>query len=234
MHRARFPIKFPPMHCIVTAGPTYEPLDEVRRLTNFSTGRLGTELANFLTAHGHQVTLFVGELATWPGERRAGTVKIFSSTRDLHAQLKAAGRRKVDAIFHAAAVSDFRFGRLFTRRADGRLEAFTPARKISTRGGHLLVELTPTPKIIAGLRGWFPDTCIVGWKFEADGARPDALRAAKKQLADCSTNACVANGPAYGPGFGLVTAAGRKHFATAEKLFAALETLAAGPRPPAR
>ena len=38
------------MRCIVTAGPTYEPLDEVRRLTNFSTGRLGIELANFLTA----------------------------------------------------------------------------------------------------------------------------------------------------------------------------------------
>jgi len=51
------------MNCIVTAGPTYEPLDDVRRLTNFSTGRLGTELANFLAArsqgdsaprhHGH-------------------------------------------------------------------------------------------------------------------------------------------------------------------------------------
>ena len=38
------------MNCIVTAGPTFEPLDDVRRLTNFSTGRLGTELANFLAA----------------------------------------------------------------------------------------------------------------------------------------------------------------------------------------
>jgi len=55
------------MNCIVTAGPTYEPLDDVRRLTNFSTGRLGTELAGFLTAHGHQVTLLIGELATWGG-----------------------------------------------------------------------------------------------------------------------------------------------------------------------
>jgi phosphopantothenoylcysteine decarboxylase/phosphopantothenate--cysteine ligase len=41
------------MNCIVTAGPTYEPLDDVRRLTNFSTGRLGTELANFLAARVH-------------------------------------------------------------------------------------------------------------------------------------------------------------------------------------
>ena len=52
------------MNCIVTAGPTFEPLDDVRRLTNFSTGKLGTELANFLTARGHKVTLLIGESAT--------------------------------------------------------------------------------------------------------------------------------------------------------------------------
>ena len=44
------------MNCIVTAGPTFEKLDQVRRLTNFSTGRLGTELANYLTDQGHTVT----------------------------------------------------------------------------------------------------------------------------------------------------------------------------------
>ena len=52
------------MNCIVTAGPTFEPLDEVRRLTNFSTGRLGMELANFLAARGHKVVLLIGETAT--------------------------------------------------------------------------------------------------------------------------------------------------------------------------
>jgi phosphopantothenoylcysteine decarboxylase/phosphopantothenate--cysteine ligase len=87
------------------------------------------------------------------------------------------------------------------------------------------VELVPTPKIIAELRGWFPQTKIVGWKFEADGGRADALRAAKKQIADCSTNFCVANGPAYGKGFSLVSAGGQKHFADAKKLFEVLEQL---------
>jgi hypothetical protein len=86
----------------------------------------------------------------------------------------------------------------------------------------LLAELVPTPKIIAELRGWFPKTTIVGWKFEADGRRADALRAARKQLADCATDACVANGPAYGKGFNLVTSHGKKHLADTEKLFAAL------------
>ncbi|HEY5041989.1 MAG TPA: phosphopantothenoylcysteine decarboxylase [Verrucomicrobiae bacterium] len=213
------------MNCIVTAGPTFEPLDDVRRLTNFSTGRLGTELANFLAARGHHVTLLVGEVATYAGEHRAQSVRTFSTTADLRAKLKSFSGKKVDAIFHAAAVGDFGFGKMFTRDAAGKLKPFTPSRKISTRGGNILVQLVPTPKIIAELRGWFPKTKITGWKFEADGGRADALRAARRQIADCSTDFCVANGPAYGKGFSLVSADGRKHFASAEKLFAALSSL---------
>jgi phosphopantothenoylcysteine synthetase/decarboxylase len=213
------------MKCIVTAGPTFEPLDDVRRLTNFSTGRLGTELANFLTAKGHQVTLLIGESATWPGERRAQSVKVFSSTRNLRAQLKALSAKKTDAIFHAAAVSDFTFGKMSTRDTAGNFQPFTPSKKISTRGGKLMVELVPTPKIIAELRRWYPKTKIIGWKFEADGRRATALRSARKQVADCATTACVANGPAYGSGFGLVTPRGKKHFADKAELFAALERM---------
>jgi len=213
------------MNCIVTAGPTFEPLDDVRRLTNFSTGRLGTELANFLTARGHRVTLLIGEAATWQGERRSQSVKTYSTTADLRAKLKSFSGKKVDAIFHAAAVSDFTFGKMFIRDAAGKLKPFTPSRKISTRDGSLFVELVPTPKIIAELRGWFPRTKIVGWKFEADGRRADALRAAKRQIADCATDFCVANGPAYGKGFGLVSMDGKKHFANAKNLFTALEKI---------
>ena len=213
------------MNCIVTAGPTFEPLDDVRRLTNFSTGRLGTELANFLAARGHKVTLFIGESATYAGARKASSVKTFSTTADLRAKLKSFSGKKVDAIFHAAAVSDFTFGKMFTRAAAGKLKPFQPSKKISTRGGNLFVELAPTPKILAELRGWFPKTKIVGWKFEADGARADALRAAEKQIADDATDFCVANGPAYGQGFNLVSAAAQKHFANDAKLFTALEKI---------
>ena len=213
------------MNCIVTAGPTFEPLDAVRRLTNFSTGRLGTELANFLAATGHHVTLLIGESATWPGERRAQKVKTFSSTADLRAQLKALARQKVDAIFHAAAVSDFGFGKVFAETKPGEFKVLAAAKKISTRQGCLLVELVPTPKIIAELRGWFPKTKIIGWKFEADGNRAVALRSARRQIADCSTDACVANGPAYGRGFSLVTSRGRQHFTDTAKLFPALEKI---------
>ena len=214
------------MNCLVTAGPTFEPLDEVRRLTNFSTGKLGTELANFLTARGHRVTLLISETATFKGECLARPAMTFSTTADLRRKLKSFSGKKVGAIFHAAAVSDFTFGKMFTRDAAGNLKAFKPTQKISTRGGNLFVELAPTPKIIAELRGWFPKTRIIGWKFEADGGRADALRSARKQIADCATDACVANGPAYGNGFCIVGADVRKkHFADAAALFTSLEKI---------
>ena len=214
------------MNCIVTAGPTYEPLDEVRRLTNFSTGRLGTDLANFLAARGHTVILLIGETATYVGERRAQRVETFTTTADLSRKLKAVSAKKVDAIFHSAAVSDFAFGKIFTPNESGKLAEIKSVNKIPTRPGKLLVELVATPKIIAGLRGWFPRTRIIGWKFEADGGRADALSAAKRQIAECSTDLCVANGPAYGEGFGLVARDGKAaHLASAPLLFEALEKL---------
>jgi len=222
------------MNCIVTAGPTYEPLDDVRRLTNFSTGRLGTELANFLAARGHQVALLIGDTATYAGPRRAQYVAVFSTTADLRKRLHALAAKQVDAIFHAAAVSDFTFGRMFTPNEAGKLAEIKSAKKISTQQGRLLVELVPTPKIIAELRGWFPRARIAGWKFEAEGARTSTLNAARQQLAGGSTDLCVVNGPAYGEGFGLVSREGRVlHLASAPLLFEALEEFLSPPRAPA-
>ena len=131
------------MNCIVTAGPTYEPLDDVRRLTNFSTGRLGTELANFLVARGHQVTLLISAQATYAGERRAQRVEVFTTTANLREKLQALSAKKVNAVFHTAAVSDFRFGRIQLQSPHGKLTEIK-SKKIPTGEGTLLVELVPT------------------------------------------------------------------------------------------
>jgi len=213
------------MNCIVTAGPTYEALDEVRRLTNFSTGRLGSELADFLTTRGHQVTLLIGEQATYRGENRAAKVESFTTTVNLREQLQQLSHGSVDAVFHAAAVSDFAFGKVWTRSASGELSEVKSG-KISTREGTLLAELVPTVKIIAALREWYPKSLLVGWKFEVDGDRGGLIALAERQMAECRTNACVANGGAYGAGFGLVT--GPKeclHLPDNAALFPALEQL---------
>ena len=212
------------MKCLVTAGPTYEPLDDVRRLTNFSTGRLGSELADFLVAKGHTVTLLLGAQATYRGESRAQEIEIFTTTADLRDRLKARSTQSPDAIFHAAAVSDFAFGKVLQRSSAGDLTEIKSG-KISTRAGTLLAELVPTPKIIAELRDWHPRARIVGWKFEVDGTRADAIALGERQLPENRTDACVINGPAYGTGFGFLTRPGHcSHSADAPALFAALES----------
>lgn len=213
------------MNCVVTAGPTFETMDNVRRLTNFSTGRLGTELANFLTARGHAVTLLVGEQATYPGERKATRVKSFSTTADLMEKLQALAKQEIGAVFHAAAVSDFTFGKIWLRSKQGELSEIKSG-KISTRQGTLLAELVQTPKIIANLRTWYPTAKLVGWKFEVDGDRASVLSAAESQMRECRTDACVVNGPAYGEGLGLMTAPGQcLSMAGQPELFEALAKL---------
>jgi phosphopantothenoylcysteine synthetase/decarboxylase len=208
----------------VTAGPTYESLDGVRRLTNFSTGRLGTELTNYLESKGHEVKLLRGELASY----RLGIAEVFTTTSDLRERLRAYANQPVNAVFHAAAVNDFGFGRVWARSAEGELKELKSG-KFSTGEGTLLAELVPTPKIIGELRQWFPVARLVGWKYEVDGTREDVIREAEKQLAAFLTDACVANGPAYGEGFGLIQGGGDvKHLKDKAALFEALEKLVKG------
>ncbi|HYT60796.1 MAG TPA: phosphopantothenoylcysteine decarboxylase [Haliangiales bacterium] len=215
------------MKCVVTAGPTYEPLDEVRRLTNFSTGKLGTELANFLARQGHEVVLLIGYYAIHRGEQKARRVETFTTTADLRARLEALSTQGVGAVFHAAAVSDFTFGGVWERKESGELVPCAE-RKISTRKGQLLAGLQPTPKIISELRGWFSLAWLAGWKYELDGDRAHVLRVAEQQIAGNRTNACVVNGAAYGDGFGLVTGAGQcRHLPDAPALYRTLARLIA-------
>ncbi len=213
------------MNCVVTAGPTHEPLDAVRRLTNFSTGTHGSRLANFLVARGHQVTLLLGEGTSYTGEQRAQRIVRFSTTEDLSQKITALATTPPDAIFHAAAVSDFRVAKLFRRTPGGQL-ILIEGGKIPTRFGALVAELTPTPKIIGRLRPLFPDTLLVGWKYEVDGRRAGVLRLARNQMKRCQTNACVTNGRAYGPGYGLVVSEEKPaHCETTENLFVELAKL---------
>jgi len=218
------------MNCVVTAGPTYEPLDDVRRLTNFSTGKLGSQLGDFLVAQGHQVTLLCGYYAIYHEPQKAQRIIRFDTTADLRAKLEMLAADNVDAVFHAAAVSDFAFGKVWARSADGEMRE-AKSGKISTRGGTLLAELVPTQKIISGLRSLFPEACLVGWKYEVDGNREGVVAKAVQQIKENKINGCVANGKAYGFGFGLVTGdRSAAHYSDSRELYGELEKLALATR----
>jgi hypothetical protein len=77
-------------------------------------------------------------------------------------------------------------------------------KKLPTRDGALTLTLEPATKLLPRLADIFSAARIVGWKYEMDGSRDDALAAAQRQLAACGTAACVVNGAAWGAGFGFV------------------------------
>jgi phosphopantothenoylcysteine synthetase/decarboxylase len=183
------------MRVIVTCGPSYEPIDEVRRITNFSTGELGLRLTRQLRTAGHEVICFRGEAATWHDPATASVP--FSTNDDLLAKLGAvAATGGVDAVFHAAALADFRVER---PRAE---------RKIASRAGELILTLVPATKLLGQLRGLFPSARIVGWKYELDDTREDALAMGRAQITNWGTDACVVNGIAYGAGYGFLSGDG--------------------------
>jgi phosphopantothenoylcysteine synthetase/decarboxylase len=219
------------MNCLITCGPTYEPLDQVRRLTNFSTGKLGTGLANFLSEQGHEVLLLRGVQSTYAGPIVRARKEDFTTTEDLNRRLQIHSAEKFDAIFHAAAVSDFRFGKVWRRATDGMLQEISSG-KLSTGDGELLAELVPTQKILPQIREWCPKALIVGWKYEVDGTSDEARARALRQLQECRSDFCVLNGPALGAGFQILSARTQStRFCDSElELFATLHELLMSPK----
>lgn len=187
------------MTVLVTIGPTQEPLDAMRLISNRSTGELGTLIAETLAARGHQVIALRGTGATAsPIPLAHDKIRLipFTTTEDLRQALeKLANETRINAVYHAAAVSDFYLPGAGTG-------------KIPTKEGALTLTLEPTPKLLPNMRSWFSDARITGWKFEASGNKEEALAAAQNQISACATDACVVNGPSYGEGFGLLTREG--------------------------
>ncbi len=191
------------MRIVVTSGPSFTPLDKVRRLTNFSTGELGTLLAEAFAAHRHTVLCFRGVAATFASPLWGVEVVPFSTNDHLAANLERIGcREQVNFVFHVAALTDFVVREVTD--ADG--HPLTSPKFAST--GPLQVTLDPAPKVLAGLRRLFPASILVGWKYELEGTASDLRLKARQQMEENLTDACVLNGPAYGSGFGFLSRTG--------------------------
>ncbi|MBE3109189.1 MAG: bifunctional phosphopantothenoylcysteine decarboxylase/phosphopantothenate--cysteine ligase CoaBC [Acidobacteria bacterium] len=168
---------------LVTAGPTREHLDPVRFLSNPSSGKMGYELAREAVARGAEVILVSGPTSLVPP---AGARTEFVRTA---AEMQEACLRafpKADIVVMAAAVSDFRFKDVRTRKA-GKAEV----------GPALAVE--KTPDILALLGGKKrPGQFLVGFAAETH----DILAHARKKLVAKKADLMVANAVGEGEGFG--------------------------------
>jgi len=194
------------MRIVITSGPSYEPIDRVRRLTNFSTGELGTLLAEAFAAAGHQVILFRGEASTFPPPLFPVEVVPFKTNDDLEGLLRRLLKKEeVAIVFQAAALCDFR-----VKEATNEKGETLEREKLSSRDGALHLTLEPIPKLIASMRRLFPASLLVGWKYEMDGTTDDVIAQGRKQMNDCLTDASVLNGAAYGSGFGVLVRSGER------------------------
>lgn len=194
------------MKVIVTCGPSFEPIDEVRRLTNSSTGELGALLAERLATACHEVFCLKGSGATHAGPATGPRchVRRFDTNEDLLSLLREiSGAHDIGAVFHAAALCDYRVATV----CDASGQA-CEAPKISSRAGALTIHLEPATKVIHELRALFPRGLLVGWKYELAGTREEALAKAHSQIIESQTNLCVLNGRAAGEGFSVCDPSG--------------------------
>jgi phosphopantothenoylcysteine synthetase/decarboxylase len=192
------------MRIIITSGPSYEPIDQVRRLTNSSTGELGTLLAEGFAEAGHSVVCFRAVASTFAAPLWPVEVVPFATNDDLlEGLMRLPGREQVNVVLHAAALCDFKVKEVVNEEG-----AAITGDKISSRSGRLHLTLEPAPKIITSLRRMFPASIVTGWKFELEGSPAEVQAKGKKQMDECLTDACVLNGKGYGTGFGVISRAG--------------------------
>jgi len=125
------------MNILITAGPTREAIDEVRFISNRSSGRMGMAIAAAAAEAGHEVTLLMG-----PGPRdeelpgKVTNVR-FESSADLEGLL-AELFPACDLLIMAAAVADYR------------PTSFTQGKLPSDKGAEMVLHLSPTPDLVAG------------------------------------------------------------------------------------
>ena len=161
---------------LITSGPTRQYLDPVRYLTNASSGRMGSALAEAMLAAGHEVVVVSGpvEIAYPPAAQVVNVVsteEMLSACRDLFPAC--------DGLVGVAAPCDYRPVRV----AEG---------KIQKTGQPLELHLIETPDVVATLGAEKrPGQWLVGFALETDDQRLRALAKLEKKSCDLM----VLNGP---------------------------------------
>ncbi|MDD2679745.1 MAG: phosphopantothenoylcysteine decarboxylase [Candidatus Omnitrophica bacterium] len=166
---------------LITAGPTWVPIDAVRVISNTASGATGILLAKKLASQGARVTLMLGPVQAGC-KNKAVKVINFKFFNQLRSWLKSELRKKhYDIIIHSAAVADYAPGSLGKRR------------KISSGLKVLSLKLKTTPKLIDSLRRISPRSFLVGFKFEPDLKGVQLIRKARSLIKRAGLDLAVAN-----------------------------------------
>ena len=158
---------------LISAGPTREPLDPVRFLSNRSSGKMGFSLAAEATSRGAKTILVTGpvDLPTPAGVERIDV----ETALEMESAIKSRAA-DADVAIMTAAVSDFRPRNI-------------AARKLKKAQGSPDLHLEPNPDILSGLAKWAPDALRVGFAAETH----DLDAEGKRKLAAKKAHVIVAN-----------------------------------------
>ena len=172
-----------PLHnkkILVTCGPTWVPIDQMRVISNASTGKMGHRISHLLSREGAKVTLIQGPV-THPLRHMPNRILNFSFfdelSQILSAELKA---KSYDVVIHAAAVSDYKLRKPY-------------AKKISSNISEFKLDLVPTQKLIQKIKKIRPKTFLVGFKLESDAKKEFLIARAKTLIQKAKCNLVVAN-----------------------------------------
>jgi len=166
---------------VVTAGPTREPLDPVRVLTNRSSGKMGFAVAEALTGLGARVTLIAGpvHVATPRGVER---VDVETAEEMYQAALRAAQHARV--FVGAAAVADYR-------------PTAAAREKIKKKAATLTLPMERTKDILAAVRQKHPRLFMVGFAAETEKLEAHAREKLRGKQLDLIAANLVGRGRAF-------------------------------------
>ncbi len=156
------------MRILITAGPTREYLDDVRYLSNASSGRMGYALAEAALAAGHQVALVSGPVSLDSSE---GCDVHHVETTDQMCSVCVRLFPECDGVIAAAAVCDYK-------------PRYRVSGKIAKIGEPISIEMIETDDVLAKLGRDKGDRWIVGFALEAENARANALQKLRAKNCD--------------------------------------------------
>jgi phosphopantothenoylcysteine decarboxylase/phosphopantothenate--cysteine ligase len=159
---------------LVTAGPTQEPMDPVRVITNRSSGKMGIAIAREAYLRGAEVRLILGPTAE-PVPDGITVERVETAGEMLKAVRRDIGSS--DYFISAAAIADFT-----TEAAE---------EKIDSRGGEISLRLVPIPKVLEAVKGSKAVKC--GFKALHGVSEEELVEAAKKLLQESGLDLVVAN-----------------------------------------
>ena len=168
------------MRILITAGPTREPIDSVRFISNRSSGRMGIEIAQAAVDAGHDVTLLLGPVLIHTALHERLRVYRFTTSAELKQMLEA-HFPDCDLLVMAAAVADYRS----EQATEGKIK------RESGRGAELTLRLQPTPDLVAAVASTKRDSQkVVAFALE----EPEQLeQRAIEKMKRKRVNAIVAN-----------------------------------------